>query len=524
MASLTHVCMWADHNWKTITAEEAARLHPGGTVSAHSGLFMCELCGQYVTFTAGEINARHFRHASKEKSKDCPDRTFGIAAYPSFSASQHELPLRLKVYPSEQNFALELGLLRVPTQLLPASMKVQIICTSQETISYNYSRERISNDTISYLSVSDNICEQYHVKVDGVSDTIAAALREFWPTKVAGILPEGTLFDGETGKKLVQDADVIVGHRYYLMRNGQLHSKAGLSLRQLVKKKDGWSYWYIYEVIAEDYTEHAAKFFLEHHCRLTDTPIDLRVVWPVYVQQPYVVKHNSNEMLFHAKGNLTTVKSFPSAEIRTIGSVDAHNKLISVNCGSRQQLISAGRTSPLQYTYYWKESIFHEAAYPPIHVTNWKGDSVLSGANDALPEKGILQITIPYDGWMERYQNGELQEKRKLKAETLSEIDKIGWDNALVVYMGFDKVWSAHYIQPKQNPVSDNEAIILERLQSYHGKEMTIGHSVGGLAIRLQEYPQIRRWLYRCIRRGTMDERAYRELQHFLAQNYRTVK
>ena len=48
MASLTHVCMWSDNGWKRITAEQAARLHPGGTVSAHSGLFMCELCGQVI--------------------------------------------------------------------------------------------------------------------------------------------------------------------------------------------------------------------------------------------------------------------------------------------------------------------------------------------------------------------------------------------------------------------------------------------------------------------------------------------
>ena len=42
MASLTHVCMWSDNGWKRITAEQASRLHPGGTVSAHSGLFMLD--------------------------------------------------------------------------------------------------------------------------------------------------------------------------------------------------------------------------------------------------------------------------------------------------------------------------------------------------------------------------------------------------------------------------------------------------------------------------------------------------
>ena len=45
MASLTHVCMWHENGWKRISAEEAAGLHPVGTVSACSGLFMCELCG-----------------------------------------------------------------------------------------------------------------------------------------------------------------------------------------------------------------------------------------------------------------------------------------------------------------------------------------------------------------------------------------------------------------------------------------------------------------------------------------------
>lgn len=64
MASLTHVCMWSDNGWKRITAEQAARLHPGGTVSAHSGLFMCELCGQYVILTDGDIRIRYFKHSA----------------------------------------------------------------------------------------------------------------------------------------------------------------------------------------------------------------------------------------------------------------------------------------------------------------------------------------------------------------------------------------------------------------------------------------------------------------------------
>lgn len=47
MGSLTHVCVWSSKGWTHIAPEEVARSHPGESVSARSGLFMCELCGQY---------------------------------------------------------------------------------------------------------------------------------------------------------------------------------------------------------------------------------------------------------------------------------------------------------------------------------------------------------------------------------------------------------------------------------------------------------------------------------------------
>ena len=76
MPSLTHVCMFYKHSWKRVTPEEAAEIFPE-TVSAHGGLFMCELCGQYVSLTKEGKKIRHFRHRSREADKSCPERTFG---------------------------------------------------------------------------------------------------------------------------------------------------------------------------------------------------------------------------------------------------------------------------------------------------------------------------------------------------------------------------------------------------------------------------------------------------------------
>ena len=55
-ASLTHVSIRdAELGWRHITVEEASDLFPRQTVSASDRVFMCELCGQYVILTDGDI-------------------------------------------------------------------------------------------------------------------------------------------------------------------------------------------------------------------------------------------------------------------------------------------------------------------------------------------------------------------------------------------------------------------------------------------------------------------------------------
>lgn len=63
MGSLTHVCVWSSKGWTHIAPEEVARSHLGESVSARSGFFMCELCGQSqleIQIWKGEIPENTF--------------------------------------------------------------------------------------------------------------------------------------------------------------------------------------------------------------------------------------------------------------------------------------------------------------------------------------------------------------------------------------------------------------------------------------------------------------------------------
>ena len=73
--ALTHVSMkYGDSGWKHVTAEEAETLFPKQSVPAGTRQFICECCGQYVSFTKDGINVRHFKHSRGEEDKTCEER------------------------------------------------------------------------------------------------------------------------------------------------------------------------------------------------------------------------------------------------------------------------------------------------------------------------------------------------------------------------------------------------------------------------------------------------------------------
>lgn len=308
MASLTHVCMWSDHGWKRITAEQAARLHPGGTVSARSGLFMCELCGQYVTLTDGDINVRYFKHSAYEKSKDCPERTFGSGYTPSYSSQEHDLPIRITSI-SSSSYRFELGLIRAPISSLSKDFRIEIKPKGASDVSFVFAKERLNSDSITYLPIGDRPFEKYALNFKNGNDQI----REFWPAEINGIDPEGALFEKSSGQKLSYDADVEIGKEYYLLKRGHLYVKAynGITIREILQKRTGWETWSLYEIYAAEFNEAAARFYLDFHCRLTEHPVSLHPVWPLFIEGNYVIKHNNSDYLQKARkyGHFTGYKN-----------------------------------------------------------------------------------------------------------------------------------------------------------------------------------------------------------------------
>ncbi|WP_195416021.1 hypothetical protein [Enterocloster citroniae] len=513
MASLTHVSMWseAEHEWRKITASEAARLYPGGTVSANSGLFVCELCGQYVILTNGRKNVRYFKHNAYDTCKDCPERTIGLSSSVDYIAEEHELPIRLSNI-TRNDFELEIGLLYIPISILQMQKQQQIIIqplgVSEKP--YIYSFERLNSESITYLYVGTTPAYKYVI-------TSSEELRTFWPRFVNGIDDSGSIFDQKTGKKVVDGAEVQVGKAYYLLCPQYLYqSYPSIEVRKLCEKKMSYGTWYIYEVQATAYKKDAARFFFDFRCRLTETPVSIQPVWPIYVETPYVIRHRANQLFLHIRGKTDiTTKVYPETPQASFLCPNGKSQVISLTCKNHQHMISVGRSKALLYTYLWKENMDETTSKPIIEVTDKKGNTIEDGSQYLLPEGGLLSISAPFDGTVILKKNNIIFEKRNLKGGCRLELDDIQVGVEIKIFQGLDLVWSVYY-EHKQYGLMPDETAVLKTLDALGGKMIPVTRSIGSAVNQLKNYPKLKRWVYKKIKLGNIPEDAFRYLKRFL--------
>ena len=283
---LTHVCIWDKNGWKRITVNQAVKItHGYGGVSASSGLFMCELCGQYVSLTSGNIRNPYFKHSKEEKSKNCPERTFGTSVasyYNTLKLESKGLPIRVNLNMSNRSFEILIGFPKISEGMFK-KLKGTYVCIKNDSgKEFKYSADRLDKNNITYLSVGDYPSDYYQIKL--TKDI--SGLDRFWPTKISGF--RGSVVLDSKGNVLPYDSDVKVKKEYYVFERAYLSY-----YRNHVEVERLFSYrsYTIYKVKALDFSETSAKFFLDLHCRLTENPISFIPLWPATVQSPYIIYH-----------------------------------------------------------------------------------------------------------------------------------------------------------------------------------------------------------------------------------------
>ena len=506
--ALTHVSMWTQHGWKRVTIEEVVKSHSGGTVSARSGLFKCDLCGQYVTLADGPKRS-YFKHNSNEIEKDCLDRSLYLSKNNSFKPEIHDLPLRIVV--KRNKFSFELGFTPLPQQIFEKNREKQILIKAkgifEENFQYDWSR--LNNDTTNYLYVGEKPAETYGICIANSKDN---DYQSYWPKEIEGIPNKGILFDSENALKLVQYKDVCVNHTYYFLKRGP-HS----GMPQNILRKEicavtisGSPTWFLYEITVQKATKEAAIFLYDlNRYNLTDEPAILQPIWPVFQVDPYLIRHESDSITFYLNGDAEP-KIFPS-EILLTSNCET-GKVISVKNSNkqqlRQQLLAIGKTKTMDYQYIRYGMRKYQFDAPEVFISDESGEQFAAGKNKKLPPKQLLRVSSSVDGFIERFHKENLTEVLPLYADKALSITKLRYGDSIFIYLGLDMVWQVQFERIEEDSqINDNQ--LLNQLKKCKGESIHIDHSIGTLAIKMKNFPLSKRWLSKAIVSGKINKDAY---------------
>lgn len=506
--ALTHVKTW-NNGWKDITIDEAIRKHPGGTVSAKSGLFMCDLCKQYVTLTNEIVNARHFRHETNNpKSRSCPDKTdsYSIPSYIFSFAAKLVYPIKIEIADSKVTFKVGFNHLSFLNRSGLITINPVYSFSASNKKAFQFSVSRLSNDGITYLPVGEIPAKEYNLSINQGEVPI-----QYLPKSIPGITESYTLFSFEKGKMIPYGADVSSNRFYYLLTNRYFRNYYyGVTCNTVCVLDNNW---YLYKVCADSFDEDAARFFLDLGYVLTQNPVKVFPLWGAYTRSRYIIHHESKKLYYFIRGEDFDNKVFPSTSYRT-ESINSKSRIVYFTSQDRQQLLTVGRNeSVLDSLYIHVDKFDYKHYVPKIKVCDIDGNNIDKDYYQVLPKAKSLQIQIPFYGKLRIFEDGMLVDLVELEADTLFELNDIKLGQKIEIIIGLDTFRTIFFEASEKRSTYIGDKDLLIKLMNCHGEKTKAYTEVRSLLLTLSKDSIVRKWAYKQLKAHTLTESAFKLLK-----------
>lgn len=255
---------------------------------------------------------------------------------------------------------------------------------------------------------------------------------------------------------------------------------------------------------------------------MTDSPVSIQPIWPLYREMPYTITHNRDYTYFFINGNNESEKGsgirteiYPMPEHPVPPKKQGSITLLKVPCKSDRVMISAGRSQVLTFRYFYRRKMDETADIPLIAVSDGKGNRMEQTTYTRLPAQKILIISAPYDGKV-RVRDGYrvlVYEDLKSGQAFSQKIDRLGV--IVEILQGLDVVFKVEFKKKKQSSTR-HEKRWIELLDHCSGDYIPFGRHIALATARLENMPKLRHWVMKCVKSGYIREDALRIIQSIL--------
>lgn len=526
--SLTHVEEWNPNikDYTKITIEEAVKKY-SGTISAKERVFRCSLCGDYVSLTKEHINKRYFRH-EPNTNRFCPDEAEENTVsceqeYKKVWDSSRSLPLYLKE--NRKTMWFEIGFFHLNKQSFQTyqNTEIHILTEGKEHLlgTYRITPERFGGMPITHIQIGSVTSQKYILEYlptepNGIKSRPISA----WGNEVCGIDPNGTMFDGKSGRRIPDGTCVEAGHTYWLLTKEQVSRCNNVHICKITRLEIPPK-WYLYQIIANVACQDAADFFRDYRLFLTGSPEKFTLLWPVCTQylSEHVILHTGKGLsLFHhgeRTERMAIYLGMSKAEAEDApGDQATKAQFVDLpNCtASCMPLVGIRRNKIFQYAYLLEDMLRTRAQKPGIHVLDQNGHTLIDEDYFSLPCGGKISVLALFNGFAEIWEDGLPMGRIEIKSEMETERFQVHYGWEIRFYQGLDCIRKISFQRKtsgdvlRSSPMRD--AALLTRLKRYKGKMKFLPHSIGYIALKMGDYPQTKKWFLTAVRKQSIPEDA----------------
>lgn len=438
--SLENVYIWKDgEGYVPINIEEACDCFPE-KVTYKSQIFICKLCGQYVTLTGYESGkrARYFRHAPVEygslkngnvdADKLCADRARMITQIyqKAQSLASHVMPMRLEL--NSSSFALLIGFY-CPQEFINNTNG--LISLQNNSVGYErtFSTNRLIPGEVTYFNLGSLLLDKYDVCLQNISRDLA----QFWPSCIEGFLEHGGVFYAESGRRIYRGAKVSVRHKFLFLFSSDYENwflektkdntadtkKLFPTHESLNQFSNAWnkpkeSKWCIYQLEMSAITKDTIDLFLTYGIDLVNKVADFHQVWPPYICTVDNTINSAKELYFYLNSKVEEVKIYPQGDSLCVHQGN-HGLFYLIKPNQKTQLLTLGAYGALGYTYLQYNESELSAVKPKLSITNNLGQILDKTSYDDISGWKYISVESEVDGKLKIYENGKLIDIRLIK-------------------------------------------------------------------------------------------------------------
>lgn len=456
----------------------------GRTISYKEKRFICEYCGEYVTFVAaGKVRKKHFRHSNLNEYSDlCELKSSLNESYSIYERKGLALHIKNK---NKNIYEMFVGFSNLDTIKYNALINENLTITLKGNKSlndyclYKFNENNFYKNQLSLKKI-DFFSDKYRIEYS--TEKMKNILKKVWGEEIEGIREPGSLFyyNKNGGKKIRINEDITDNEEYlYLGKNDSIFNNYNEIDSELIGSIvfKGNNFYKVYKVtlkkIFDERFKLLSEFFRENFkVRLMYKKSNMIPIWPPVARYDQEIKYigdskedsiwiledneNKNSIYLHYNSNIEKIEGAKFSYEKSVIKIPIEKYQIPITIGEKYNSIFAVNNGYLTNIKEYENK---------LEIYDEKNSIILDDEINIISLKTLLKLKADSKTKVIQLKNNNRHRLKDININKEFIVDNIEFGDKILIKRGLKLIKILDYrrlIEKKDNNIENLDEIYLK--------------------------------------------------------------